>query len=490
MKAFKLAIVIAFIALILSFSACTIDEPDYGLHIAWTLECTETEFPQDKALYRNSGKYDVLVQELFDTSQYLVSVAYENARESTKNDDFGQGEGNTLVMKRFNVSFDTPRGWKKIPSISVPCHQYMPPGTQVVERINIANRTVREAISNNYLNNAYKEYHKYAVMRPETRADCGYLTEGLVECPDGLNGGYKCEYEEADVDGDSDGEGGEDVQQQGRCYVSCGLKSEECKNGYVCDLGISDEGICRESCTPGVGSCTDYYAAEFSDGDEVKYTFVKPECKLGEDPEKDSCLRSDKEIICYSINDKAKYTQFMQQMGLAVSGDDYDCRNICDSDSDTGCLGSNFVSYLESNAECEGNKCIKIAAAPPEFVEFACVRGEVAAGVGGMCVPAANTVNPVEPVRIRAKIQAVAKDVSGDEIKSNTHIYDIHVCRGCLLNFGGDYWCNCTWYVAGASESCYTDNVEHICPDPVFELYQDYGVECTWIPACYELFCL
>ncbi len=205
-------------------------------------------------------------------------------------------------------------------------------------------------------------------------------------------------------------------------------------SGYACD---ADSGTCMNACSLREG-CAEGYS-----------------CDLGPDNEgycRQECLPGFKECPTYVCGTNPDNT--------------VQCKEVCRAGETDNCIpGDQIVDGLT-------------------IIDHDCISG--------MCIPDTATVNPHLPETISVKITAVAKDVGGGTVRSNTYKFPLQICRSCLLSVRADM-CECT-PLLNEYTTCFENYWEayygDVCDaNPMEEIMQDFTVECSWIPTCYNQLC-
>ncbi len=103
--------------------------------------------------------------------------------------------------------------------------------------------------------------------------------------------------------------------------------------------------------------------------------------------------------------------------------------------------------------------------------------------VDGYCYPKGTQVNPHKGENLIVTIKAIAESSNGDDFTSNSYIFNLRVCKGCLLSFDGSECCLDTQQL-----------MEYLEESQGFEcnfddLAQDYQVDCSWFTDCAKYLC-
>ncbi len=112
-------------------------------------------------------------------------------------------------------------------------------------------------------------------------------------------------------------------------------------------------------------------------------------------------------------------------------------------------------------------------------LEYECIRGT--------CFPADTTVNPNKEEMILVKIRAKGDNSDGSGTASNSVTFRLNICRSCLLRFN-EYWCNSTPVDLDKEQKDYEESFEAV-GNKCQLVYQDWPVQCAWLPGCWGMFC-
>lgn len=282
MKLLKIAILLALFA---TSAACTVEKTSMLEFNAVGACYQEDSFTEGSDFfYQSEGVFDTVMSAYAGyNSGYIVRASILNTAPSTvgvgaiegSDPNINYGEGNNMYLKHFDVAFEVPTDWDPIDPIKVPAAITFNPGATALVNVNIMPPAVRQLIDENFANNAYKTYDPFGTLRPPaTDANNNPITCTVGNAKEKCNG-YPCVVS-----------GNQDpwlANSTGTCSNACTVYSgcapmcydPAVDNGQVtadmcfsekactphygaqdwaCDIGPSDLGICRKTCTTnGVG---------------------------------------------------------------------------------------------------------------------------------------------------------------------------------------------------------------------------------------------
>jgi hypothetical protein len=275
MKLWKVAILLV---LALMMANCTVEKQE-GLWLDSLVSCEEEDTPTEGQAFKvtGDGTFDVAVSWYYGANgSYSIRPLVRNKLMSSINEEFGNGEGNNIFLRRVEIDFEVPTDWDPIDRAIIPIGGALGPEDAKMFAINAIPTATRLQIEENFAKNAYKSAQPYSTLRP-SGLDAG---GNPIPCTNATAAddcfGYAC------VTDDSS-----DPTAKGTCATACTLSTGcardcesvenefvslptdvdqydsaklECRNVmdhpiYNCDIGSGDFGFCRQSCEAGINGC-------------------------------------------------------------------------------------------------------------------------------------------------------------------------------------------------------------------------------------------
>ena len=472
-------------AILLSVAGTACDSPDLeSLVIFGILDPCEDTVPDPsgggEAKLLSTGRLDLAVQQYTGNSGYEGYVWLANMAVSSMNEAMNQDEGNRIMLDKASVSFIVPSTWTKLSGFTHKLNLVMSPEMSAGLRIPLLNASVLDEIREIYQTRSYlteqqlafsdevlyMDYDDYREIFEDLYVLCESLQqdacmaavlqaklisdiEPLIEDINTLSGGAaasivtKVAALREKVDSLKNG--------QTACHPQTAIW--DC-NGFACEMPLGYDS------TQLADLSTKSFPADLNDPTIVRPGFCRPDCSV-----LSGCSN-----VCYDIS--------------TSDVEAWNYRNI---------LNNTWTSYLRSmevkscdygpqdNGVCR-TSCLQGSVECEPFLHP--ISGEVILDYdcyGTICSPKTADLNPHRVETLIAKIKIFGTRMDGSGTATNSFLYPIEICKGCLLMQDYD---RCG-EAAATIKQYYTDNYNSECVIKD----QDFAVFCEWLTGCESQFC-